>query len=78
MRGAGERNVYDLRWYFAGGSGRGRERFDYPYGGRKNMHKAAGDQTKSGRKTFYDQTNNTPTNDRRIVEISKVEAFLAQ
>jgi hypothetical protein len=42
------------------------------------MHEAAGDQTKSGRKTFYDQTNNTPTNDRRIVEISKVEAFLAQ
>lgn len=52
MRGAGERNVYDLRGYFAGRSGRGRERFDYPYGGRKNMHEAAGIKQKVEERPF--------------------------
>jgi hypothetical protein len=34
-----------FKGHFAGGSGRGRDRFDYPYGGRNNMHGAVGDQT---------------------------------
>ncbi|KAM3230334.1 hypothetical protein ACQJBY_060869 [Aegilops geniculata] len=77
-RGAGQRNGYDPRGRFAGRGGRGRDRFDYQYGGRSNMHEEAGDhQTEKWKHDLYDETNSTPAPMTEEEQIAKVEALLA-
>jgi hypothetical protein len=77
-RSAGQRNGYDSRGRgFAGRGGRGRDRFDYQYGGRNNMHEAAGEQTEKWKHDLYDQTDSTPAPLTEEEQIAKVEALLA-
>ncbi|KAM0851052.1 hypothetical protein ACQ4PT_052668 [Festuca glaucescens] len=77
-RSAGQRNGYDSRGRsFAGRGGGGRDRFDYQYGGRNNMHEAAGEQTEKWKHDLYDQTDNTPGPMTEEEQIAKVEALLA-
>jgi hypothetical protein len=77
-RSAGQRNGYDSRGRgFAGRGGRGRDRFDYQYGGRNNMHEAAGEQTEKWKHDLYDQKDDTPAPMTEEEQIAKVEALLA-
>ncbi|XP_047083737.1 pre-mRNA-splicing factor 38B [Lolium rigidum] len=77
-RSAGQRNGYDSRGRgFAGRGGRGRDRFEYQYGGRNNMHEAAGEQTEKWKHDLYDQKDNTPAPMTEEEQIAKVEALLA-
>nr|BAJ99011.1 predicted protein [Hordeum vulgare subsp. vulgare] len=77
-RSPGQRNGYDPRGRFAGRGGRGRDRFDYQYGGRSNMHEDAGDhQTEKWKHDLYDETNSTPAPMTEEEQIAKVEALLA-
>ncbi|CAM0871677.1 unnamed protein product [Alopecurus aequalis] len=76
-RSAGQRNDYDSRGRFAGRGGRGRDRFDYQYGGRNNMHESAGDETEKWKHDLYDQTDSTPAPMTEEEQIAKVEALLA-
>ena len=76
-RSAGQRNGYDSRGRFAGRGGRGRDRFDYQYGGRSNMHEAGGDETEKWKHDLYDQTDSTPAPMTEEEQIAKVEALLA-
>jgi hypothetical protein len=55
------------------------DRFDCPYGDRNNMHEAARDQNKKKwKKDLNAETENTPTNDGRRLEVAEVEAWLVQ
>jgi len=76
-RGAGQRNGYDSRGRFAGRGGRGIDRFEHQYGGRNDMHEAAGNQTEKWKHDLYDQTDNTPAPMTEEEQIAKVEALLA-